>query len=223
VSIHVINTADGSTSLLNTALNETYHSVYGAIQESMHVFIANGLLALKKTSSETVSVLEVGFGTGLNALLTMRNATPGKTILYTSIEPFPIPESLWSMMNHGERLGMDAEFRALHLAPCTPGVPLGPLYVLSKVCKTIQEVQLQSESFDIVYYDAFAPNKQPEMWERSILEKVCASLRPGGIFVTYCAKGQVKRNLKDLGLTVETLSGPPGKKEMIRALKLELS
>jgi tRNA U34 5-methylaminomethyl-2-thiouridine-forming methyltransferase MnmC len=220
--IQIITTGDGSHSLLNSALNETYHSIHGAKQESVHVFINHGLeFFLQNHNNPAIGIFEVGFGTGLNALLTASYAkTHQKEIHYTSIESFPLPENIWSALNYWETEEEKSIFQKLHTASWNESVTIDELFTLNKVKTTLQEISLSGSAFDVIYFDAFAPSKQPELWEFPILEKVCRALKPGGVFVTYCAKGQLKRDLKNLGLEVQTLPGPPGKKEMVRALKI---
>lgn len=220
MSLQIISTADGSNSLRNIALDETYHSVHGAIRESVHVFIENGLMLFIGKIKEDISILEVGFGTGLNALLTMQCARAHRQkVTYTAIEPYPLPEDIWLSLNYPVTLNGVDEYTSLHQSPWQVGITLDPYFELLKVRATLQEAKPPAGWFDLVYYDAFAPSKQPELWELPMLEKVVATLRPGGVLVTYCAKGQLKRNLRDLQLNVETLPGPPGKKEMVRASK----
>jgi tRNA U34 5-methylaminomethyl-2-thiouridine-forming methyltransferase MnmC len=220
VSLEIITTADGSNSLRNLTLNETYHSVHGAIQESLHVFIENGLESRLAKLEREIFIFEVGFGTGLNALLTWKRAqTHRRKISYTTIEPFPLPEDIWTALNYPIDLHSRWEYDLLHRSPWQVGITLDPYFELLKLQTTLQDARPQGEGFDIIYYDAFAPSKQPELWELPMLEKVIMTLRPGGVFVTYCAKGQVKRYLRSLQLNVETLSGPPGKKEMVRAIR----
>lgn len=207
--IKIITTSDGSHSLLNTELDETYHSRHGAVQESLHVFIKNGLDVL---SLEEINVFEVGFGTGLNALLA---AQSNKRINYTSIEAFPLPEEVYSQLNYEPH----DLLQQLHRAAWDHKSQISNL-ALTKFHTTLEAIPLSPNQFNIIFFDAFAPSKQPAMWDLPMLKKVCDSLAPGGLFVTYCAKGQLKRDLKSLGLDVETLPGPPGKKEMVRAKKL---
>lgn len=217
-SLQVITTADGSHSLLNTTLNETYHSVHGAIRESLHVFIDHGLrVAEQKQPGKNIRVLELGFGTGLNAVLTLIEAKRQHlTVYYETWELHPVPGSLISQLNYGNALGDEQGFKAVHEAAWDNEVGLIPSFTLYKRRKDLLRDELEG-SFDVIYYDAFAPSKQPEMWTQEVLRKVTSHLSPGGIWITYCAKGQVKRDLASFGLTVETLPGPPGKKEMIRA------
>lgn len=220
MSIEIITTGDGSHSLLNTELNETYHSRHGAVQESLHVFIQEGLDRVLASGATTVSVVEVGFGTGLNALLTAQRAEEkGVTIHYTSLETMPLPEDLWVQLNYTTAPAAQTLFHAIHLAPWNQSVGVRPAFQLQKLTVSLQDVNLPAAQTDVVYFDAFAPNKQPEMWTYDMLAKAVQTLRPGGLFVTYCAKGQLKRDLKALGLAVETLPGPPGKKEMVRGVR----
>ncbi len=204
MNVKLITTSDGSHSLLNTELDETYHSRHGAVQESMHVFIRNGLEYLPL---DEVNIFEVGFGTGLNALLA---AQSGKKINYTSIEAFPLEEEVYSQLNYEPKDLLLKLHRNSQLETRN--------FKLNKIHTTLQSIQLEPV-YNIIFYDAFAPSKQPEMWELPMIEKACNALMPGGLFVTYCAKGQLKRDLKSLGMEVETLAGPPGKKEMVRGTK----
>lgn len=220
MSLEIITTADGSNSLRNLTLNETYHSVHGAIQESLHVFIENGLEPLLAKLEREIFIFEVGFGTGLNALLTWKRAqTLNRKISYTTIDPHPLPEEVWAALNYPITLDSSSEYDLLHRSPWQVATTLDPYFELLKLRTTLQDARTEPDAFDIIYYDAFAPSKQPELWEVPMLEKVIMTLRQGGIFVTYCAKGQVKRILQRLDLKVETLSGPPGKKEMVRAIR----
>lgn len=220
-NIQIITTSDGSHSLLNTELKETYHSVHGALQESIHVFIKNGFdFFCERSHSSPIKILEVGFGTGLNTLLTLEKASEVKRdVHYTTIEPFPLPENIWSKLNYGSESSTNY-FAKLHHADWSADVSITPYFRLLKIKDSIQQIDLSPLFFDVVYFDAFAPNKQPEMWDILALQKVADAMKPQGILVTYCAKGQVKRDLKKTGLAVETLQGPPGKKEMTRATKL---
>ena len=221
--IKLIVTSDGSHSLLNEALNETYHSVHGAIQESQHVFIKNGLsYFLEKHFPSAVSIFEVGFGTGLNALLSVKAMQNAEVVVrYVSIEAFPIGEALWSGLNYTKTLGCEDTFAFLHRSSWEKVNKISDHIELLKLQTTLEKVQLPDSSFDLVFFDAFAPSKQPELWTIDMLRKVVLAMKSGAVFVTYCAKGQLKRDLKELGLKVETLPGPPGKKEMVRAIKLD--
>ena len=170
------------------------------------MFIKNGLDHY--TRPGVVKIFEVGFGTGLNALLT---ALSGRQVNYTSIEAFPLEEEVYKQLNYEPKdllmsLHSNSQFRISN-------------FEFKKLHTTLQAFETPANKFDIVFFDAFAPSKQPEMWEVPMIAKVCEALTPGGLFVTYCAKGQLKRDLKSLGMEVETLPGPPGKKEMVRGTK----
>lgn len=223
-SVKIITTADGSHSLFNEELNETYHSVHGAIQESLHVFIKSGLTYfIEKFNPASISILEVGFGTGLNALLTLQ-ATQQSTLFvhYKTLEAFPLQDDVWSQLNYADIDQWKKHFNSLHQIAWEEQHRLLPNFQFQKHHIKLQDAVIQPSSCDIIFFDAFAPNKQPELWEMESLKKVIDVLRPNGVFVTYCAKGQLKRDLKSLGLTVEPIPGPPGKKEMVRAIKLFL-
>lgn len=223
-SIKIIETKDGSHSLLNESLNETYHSTHGAVQESIHVFIQNGLnFWIEKNKSKELTILEVGFGTGLNALLTLKESIEQKIkIHYTSLEAFPVESSLVRQLNYPSLVPFDSskeKFYQLHQCEWDKQVAITPDFVLEKQEAKLQEIDLGTKKYDLVYFDAFAPAKQPEMWDISVLDKVARSLKENGVFVTYCAQGKLKRNLKSLQLQLESLPGPPGKREMVRAIK----
>ncbi|HRI78041.1 MAG TPA: tRNA (5-methylaminomethyl-2-thiouridine)(34)-methyltransferase MnmD [Cyclobacteriaceae bacterium] len=215
--INLITTSDGSHSLVNTALNETYHSVHGAITESKHVYIHNGLdFWLEQNGDRELRILEIGFGTGLNVLLTLLHAQSLKNrIYYESWEAFPLEDSIVHQLNYGVRLGASDSVSKIYGAIWDSTVQLTPSFALKKIHGDVLTSPI-SGSFDLVYYDAFAPSKQPAMWTIDILKKITDAMAFGGILVTYCAKGQLKRDLRTLGLTFETLPGPPGKKEMVR-------
>lgn len=219
--LQIITTKDGSQSLLNPELNETYHSVHGALQESLHVFIKNGLEFIAQDfSRQPIKILEIGFGTGLNALLTAQYAKEKSVAIeYTTLEAFPVNESIWQQLTYAQSEPDREIFYKLHHEPWDQWTEVMPGFMLKKLNTTLQLVSLDRDYFDLVYFDAFAPNKQPEMWTLPILQKTIESLVHKGVFVTYCAKGQLKRDLASLGTTVETLQGPPGKREMIRAQK----
>ena len=207
--IKIITTSDGSHSLLNTELDETYHSKHGALQESLHVFIKNGLDHFAAINQvEEVRIFEVGFGTGLNALLAARSE---KKVNYTSIEAFPLSAEIYTQLNY--------EPKDLLLQLHANSQLATRNFKFTKLNATLQSIDLSGSRFDIIFFDAFAPSKQPELWELAMIKKVCDTLTPGGLFVTYCAKGQLKRDLRSLNLEVETLPGPPGKKEMVRGTK----
>jgi tRNA U34 5-methylaminomethyl-2-thiouridine-forming methyltransferase MnmC len=224
-SIKIIETKDGSHSLLNEALNETYHSTHGAIQESVHVFIKNGLHSWCNENNTTeVSVLEIGFGTGLNALLALKESMEKKIkIHFTTFEAFPVAEELISQLNYPQQINFSEAnqlYQRLHQVEWNKPIAITADFVLEKRNEKIQDSTVSASNYDLIFFDAFAPAKQPEMWDSQVLEKVIRSLKQNGFFVTYCAQGQLKRNLKSLSMKVESLAGPPGKREMVRAIKL---
>lgn len=214
-------TADGSHTLFVPELNETYHSIHGAIQESQHVFIKNGLHYFN--NKETISILEIGFGTGLNTLLTLlATESSSQMVNYVSLEKFPLPNELVQQLNYPTQLKIKATQTALfnHLHSCkwNTNTPISENFNLLKIEDDLADFQTTT-TFDLIYFDAFAPEKQAELWTAEIFLKIYDFLKPKGILVTYCAKGEVKRTIKSVGFQLETLPGPPGKREMIRAIK----
>lgn len=218
--LEIITTSDGSHTLRNKSLNETYHSTHGAVQESMHVFIRHGLQYFhERQSSDQIAILEVGFGTGLNALLSLQYASKKNiSIRYTTLEAFPLPEDVWSKLNYADPGKDQDHFRALHTGVWEDEVSVTPEFTLLKRNVRLQDAVFV-EKYDLIFFDAFAPSVQPELWSRDMLEKVTSVLHPGCVFVTYSARGQLKRDLRSLGLEVETLPGPPGKNEMVRGVR----
>jgi tRNA U34 5-methylaminomethyl-2-thiouridine-forming methyltransferase MnmC len=219
--VSLITTGDGSPSLLNKALDETYHSRHGALQESNYVFIDKGLAFLHQEKNHPeIRILEIGFGTGLNAWLTfqyhLKNEFP---VHYTSLETYPLPEAVYSLLNYQFREAEKKSFLQLHQTHWNEVVEMAKGFSLEKVNQPLQTYS-SNQKFNLIYYDAFAPNKQPDMWTIETLAKATTLLDKNGVLVTYCAKGQLKRDLKTLGLAVESLSGPPGKREMVRAIKM---
>ncbi|AHM61959.1 hypothetical protein D770_18540 [Flammeovirgaceae bacterium 311] len=218
----LIQTGDGSHSLYNQALDETYHSHHGALQESQYVFIRMGLDAWRAehAAAESLSVLEIGFGTGLNALLALQWALQQSVkVHFTTLEPYPISEETAQQLNYPRLTEGEKDFLRLHQAPWEEDVLLYDHFVLHKKQLKLEDAKLKEGGYDVVFFDAFAPNKQPELWEKALLEKTVSFMAPGSLLTTYCAKGQLKRDLRDAGLQVETLPGAPGKKEMVRGRK----
>lgn len=214
-------TADGSHTLRHSGLDETYHSRHGAVQESMHVFINSGLRFAK--SQCELAILEIGFGTGLNAYLTARELA-GDDILvhYTALELHPLPEAIWRKLNYPEvatssRLPDDF-FAQLHRAPWEVNTQLLPTFCLHKVETDFLTWQ-PSSPFGLIYFDAFGFRAQAEMWQQPLFDKLYEVCMPGGVLVTYAAKGVIRRAMQASGFTVERLPGPPGKREMLRAVK----
>ena len=256
-NIQLIATADGSHSLFNVTLNETYHSRHGAMQESQWVFIKNGLASAVGERSRTTlghRILEVGFGTGLNALLAMRWAEEHRvhvhfTTLETHVLPMevvqqlnysdadlsewpmfersreqipsqqnPVPERGSTALTNRRGQNMRERFLLMHSCPWNEDIVITPHFTLHKALREVQ-TEVSQEQFDVVFFDAFGPPTQPEMWTPDIFTRMFNALRLGGILVTYCAKGQVRRDMQAVGFTVERLPGPPGKREMLRATK----
>ncbi|MDN5203545.1 tRNA (5-methylaminomethyl-2-thiouridine)(34)-methyltransferase MnmD [Fulvivirgaceae bacterium BMA10] len=222
--LKIIETEDGSHSLFVPSLNETYHSFHGALQESRHVFINMGLqYFVEKYAVKKVSILEIGFGTGLNTILTIGSAIERAfEIKYTTLEPHPISKDIIGQLNYTSLLNekkLELQFNRIHDCPWGDSVLILDNFTLRKEKLKLENYTSAPASFDIVYYDAFAPSKQAELWTLEIIKKVAGFMKPGGVLVTYCAKGQFKRDLKEAEFTVETLPGPPGKKEMVRGIK----
>ncbi|MFY9144358.1 MAG: tRNA (5-methylaminomethyl-2-thiouridine)(34)-methyltransferase MnmD [Bacteroidales bacterium] len=213
-------TADGSHTLFVPSLNEHYHSVFGALQESMHVFINTGYREVSK-KREKINLLEIGFGTGLNALLTILNKNENE-ITYWAIEAYPLDESLISKLNYPEitNNSLDKEiFSQLHNANWNQITEIIQGFYLYKIDSEIQSLNLPENHFHLVYFDAFAPEIQPELWTETIFLKIFHSLIPGGILVTYSSKGIVKQNLRQAGFLVERLKGAYGKRHILKAEK----
>ena len=215
-------TADGSHTLFVPELNEHYHSVNGALQESELVFIQNGLYHLPQCLKE-INLLEVGFGTGLNALLTVLEAKKQRRkINYIAIEPEPVDAELIEKLNYPALIeGTEAVgyFRKLHAAGWVYPSFLSDYFIISKIQAKLEEVVLKDEQFHLVYFDAFGPDVQPELWTEHVFSQINKCMKPEGVLVTYSCKGTVKRALKAAGFSIEKLPGPSGKREVLRAVK----
>lgn len=212
-------TEDGSFTIHIPELNEHYHSVHGAIQESRHIFIKTGIEYLNRPE---LTILEAGFGTGLNAYLSLINAKEQhRKITYHSFEKYPLSAEEVKALNYNTRLNDTSTlFYKLHTTPWEQEVEITPYFTLHKHQADFSEVNFPPR-FDLIFFDAFAPDVQPHLWEEEILGLFCKALKPGGIFVTYCVKGIVKQALRGLGLTLERLPGPPGKREILRGKKIQ--
>jgi tRNA U34 5-methylaminomethyl-2-thiouridine-forming methyltransferase MnmC len=217
--VKLINTADGSHTIYVPELDEHYHSVHGAVQESQFIFIDNGFDFCK---TDPVSILEIGFGTGLNALLTaVRGYNGNREINYSSIEKYPLDEKTTNSLNHYKFAGEKGKeiFQIIHSSPWNIEVSICRNFNLKKIKADFTKEPV-SGKYDLIYFDAFGPDKQPEMWTRDLFSGIAAVTNKNGILVTYSAKGEVKRNLKSCGFDVTLLPGPPGKRQMIRAVKI---
>ena len=215
-------TADGSYTLYVPELDEHYHSVKGALTESQHIFINMGL---KHSSVTSPHLLEIGLGTGLNCVLTLLEAKENQRhVHYTGIERYPLNEEIIRKLNYPSIIGKECEndYFAIHQAPWEEDVCLSPWFTLHKMEGDFTHYSFE-QKYDIIYFDAFAPEKQPEMWEQSLFDNLYQVLNEGGILTTYCAKGVVRRMLQTAGFKVERLPGPPGgKREILRATKTNL-
>ncbi len=217
----IMVTADGSHTLFVPALDEHYHSVNGAVSESMHVFIGHGYRYFQDIRE--ISVLEIGFGTGLNCLLTLLEARrSGIQTRYCTVELFPLPPAITAALNYPGMAGprADSLFREIHASPWGEWTRLTPEFELLKLQEdfTTCPAAILPMS-NLVYFDAFGPEKQPAMWTRELFEKLVERMVPGAVLVTYSARGNVRRDLAGAGLTMERLPGPPGKREMLRGIR----
>ena len=214
----IIVTADGSHTVQLKDRNITYHSHHGAVQESKHVFIEAGFLHREKQLPGTLRLFEMGFGTGLNALLTLTEAKKlNKPIVYSAIENYPLTASETGSLNYNEAIpGSKEVFERLHQAEWDKKIAITPFFTLNKINADLLAYTFE-EPVDLIYYDAFAPTAQPELWTLEVFQKLYALLAPGGVLVTYCSKGDVRRAMMAAGFLVEKLPGPKGKREMVRA------
>ena len=209
---------DGSHTIYSNEFKEHYHSVHGAITESMHVFIENGLHAVHKNP---VNMLEIGFGTGLNAFLTVIDSVKNnRSVYYETIELFPLEQEIINDFNYTGFFEKEFKkyFHRIHECEWNEKIVITQNFQFKKISGDALKYEF-SQLSDLIFFDAFSPESQPEMWSRQIFERLYLSLSKGGILTTYCAKGIVKRILKDIGFKVELLPGPPGKRHMIRAVK----
>jgi tRNA U34 5-methylaminomethyl-2-thiouridine-forming methyltransferase MnmC len=213
-------TEDGSHTIYLPEMDEHYHSTHGAIQESLHIYINQGLLHVQQ---EEISILEIGFGTGLNAYLTYVFAKKRNLkINYLSIEKYPLTETEYLSLNYPMTIFPEygQSFIELHRAGWNSAVKISPGFSLMKVHADLLTYEFDAQpKFNLVYYDAFAPGKQPEMWAEEIIKKVSSSVQKDGILVTYCAKGAVRRAFATAGFQMERIPGPIGKKEILRGKK----
>lgn len=215
----IIRTDDGSTTIHIKEWDECYHSKFGAIQEAQHVFIKNGLSLFE---NKTISILEIGFGTGLNAFITfLESKKLNQTIDYVGVEAYPVSAEEVFSMNYVQELNAENEsslFEKMHECKWEEQIALRKDFLFTKRKQFFADIE-DIEKFDLIYFDAFGYNVQPELWSTAIFQKMYNALKPNGILVTYAARGVVKRSMKEVGFAVEKLEGPPGKREMFRARK----
>lgn len=217
MNIELVKTKDGSDSLLRTDIQEHYHSTFGAIQESEHIFIKNGLLACSK---KELQIFEMGMGTGLNVFLSwIRSKDNGMKVRYYSIEKYPVSPDIAMSLNYPDILDPAARevFNTIHLGPWNQELDLGH-FKLHKIHSDILSTTLPQGN-DLIYFDAFSPEKEPDLWTDELFGKVYSSMNSGGILMTYSAKGEVRRKLIASGFRVEKLQGPPGKHHILRVSK----
>ena len=222
-TIRLVMSSDGSHTLYKEDLNEHYHSVHGAVQESEHVFINAGLNDYLKMNNgiKSLSILEIGFGTGLNTLLTAKYLINLKqvNIVYTTLDPYPISNKIIDQLNYTHSEIEEESFRNIHGSNWNKITNISHNFQLNKLQVKLEEFKTD-KTFDIIYYDAFGPNAQQEMWTIDQFIRLFDLTDLGGILVTYCAKGQVRRDLQKVGYKIERLKGPIGKREMIRASRI---
>jgi len=213
-------TKDGSHTLYCDMLGETYHSAFGAIQESRHIFIEAGLNKQLAGNMSKINILEVGTGTGLNVLLTLIQLENSDfSVNYDGFEPFPISNKEANVLNYPELLNADVEkFNLIHSAVNKP-VILNENFVFKNYCKRIEDAELPDNYYNVIYFDAFSPDAQGELWNTAVFRKLYKSMTSGGVLTTYSCKGMVKRALIEVGFGIEKLPGPPGKREFLRAVK----
>jgi tRNA U34 5-methylaminomethyl-2-thiouridine-forming methyltransferase MnmC len=215
----IITTSDGSTTIRISDWDECYHSKHGAIVEAYHVFIKNGLTLFGESS---VSIMEIGFGTGLNAFITfLESQKKNQHIAYTGVEAYPVSAEEVAAMNYVSELHATeyaATFDLVHATNWNIPEAITPQFFLTKRQQFFDQIE-DEQAFDLIYFDAFGYRVQPELWSTEIFRRMYKALKPNGVLVTYAARGVVKRSMIEVGFSVEKLDGPPGKREMFRARK----
>lgn len=222
-NIKLILTEDGSYTLYNADVNEHFHSIHGAVGESVHIFIKAGLQHVANSLKE-INLLEIGFGTGLNALLTLIESNRSNlSVNYTAIEPNPLPEEVVKQLGYAIHLGfaeLENVFLKLHDSFKEEAFTGNDKFKFKGIIGKFQEVELNVSKFDLVYFDAFSPETEPTLWTEDIFIRLHSLMNTGGILVTYCCKGSVRRLLEACNFETERLPGPPGKHQILRATKL---
>jgi tRNA U34 5-methylaminomethyl-2-thiouridine-forming methyltransferase MnmC len=230
VKVELVKTSDGSDTLFRRDLNQHYHSTFGAVEESVHIFIRAGLLNVidqhlneQPDQSNPVRILEVGFGSGLNTMLTQVEAEKlSIPIHYSAVEAYPLNEGQWSSLNYptlavcGENPGI---FHMIHKSAWNIPVKISDYFIIEKIRTKLESFVPPENSFDLVYFDAFGPDAQPELWTEEIFRNIAQGLRPLGLLVTYSVKGTIVKALKAAGFQTEKLPGPAGKRHILRAVK----
>jgi len=222
MNLSIIKTNDGTDTLFSEAFQSTYHSTHGSFQESQTVFIDSGLVYLREQGLDEIQILEIGFGSGLNALLSLHFFYENKvSISYIGIEKYPISMDVAAQLNYTNIVPWSDYahvFSSMHEQNFFSLSDESLGFTFKKIIADFHDFNIANQ-FDVIFFDAFAPNTQPEFWEATFLHKMFLALRSGGVLVTYCAKGTFKRALKEVGFHVESLPGPKGKREMTRAHK----
>ena len=216
-------TDDGSHTLYSPRFRQYYHSYFGAWQESLFIYIQEAWEKLDKEIPE-INIFELGMGTGLDVMLTLQKSIHEKRkVYYFTTEPYPPPDDIILKLNHPEVLKDPVFYSAynlIHACAWEEKIALSDKFVLHKTKILMENIILENDFYHLVYFDAFGPNMQPDLWTTEIFQKLFAAMKPNGILTTYCAKGQVRRNMQAAGFTVERLPGPLGKREILRARKL---
>lgn len=215
----IILTDDSSNTLYSETFKEHYHSTNGAINESMHVFIQSGLHYL---TLKSVNILEVGFGTGLNAFLTFVNAQElNIDVNYTTIEQYPVDIEIINKLNYTNLISEENQevFQLIHACPWNEEIQIGSSFKITKELIDLKKYEFPRNYFNLIYFDAFSPETQPELWTQSVFTELYLSLKKRGILTTYSSKGIVKNNLREAGFSVKRLKGPIGKRHILRATK----
>ncbi len=220
----IIKSDDGSHTIELIDQNEQYHSTHGAIQESEHVYIQHGLKRIS-TQNKTINILEVGMGTGLNVLLTYRYAIEhGLRINYTAVEAYPLEKTIWNQLNYSKLTdvnnSLSAIYNQIHESEWDKEIQFSDHFTFHKIDQKIQDVSLKEAYYDVVYHDAFNPDLEPDLWSEELFGKIYKSMKANSLLTTYSTKGIIKRALKSCGFIIQKKPGPPGKREILNAVKL---
>lgn len=217
--IEIFKTEDGSNSLLRKDIEESYHSHFGALTETNTIYIDYGynyFCSLNNTLQ--INILEIGFGTGLNAIATLKNSNQ-RSIFYQTIELYPISSLIAEKLAYGEELSLKEEFNLIHKCNWEEVVSINSDFKIKKCKADACSYDLPKDFFDVVYFDAFSPEKDADLWSEDMMQKVYNACRKGAVLTTYCCKGEIKRRMKKAGFSITKLPGPKGKREILRAEK----